>query len=365
MQEKNVNIEKARIFAMLSILIGHNLGHGGILETCNLFSLNYEVGYFIKSLIICGVNVYAIISGYVLYGKHIKVSNIVRIWLEVWFYSCLMSFGSSIIFHQTITKKQLITTLMPVLTKQYWYPTVYIGLYFFVPYLNSMIDVMDKKYIRRMLYLCFILCSCLPTIVNNNLMDVPTGSITWLAICYLIGAFIRKYGINELIFYQKTISCSKWLGLYIMSGGVIWLSHYVLSHLTLIVFGEIRYASIFITNISPLVLIEAICLFQFSLVQKQTGKFKRVIMMFGGNSLVAYLIQDNIYFKKNWFENLLIKVSGYNVFMFVIITIGVAILFYIVAVGCEYIRKGLLNNKLYKNITDKMDEKFGQWVIYK
>lgn len=70
--------------------------------------------------------------------------RIIKIWVEVWVYSV----GGNSLFlagKGTTFNKTLIKILMPILFREYWYMSTYIVLYFFVPYINKIIDNIDKK----------------------------------------------------------------------------------------------------------------------------------------------------------------------------------------------------------------------------
>ncbi|MCT3487305.1 acyltransferase family protein [Lactobacillus delbrueckii] len=74
---------------------------------------------------------------------------------------------------------------------QYWYVSAYIGIYVLVPYLNKMIEAMDKGNYRKFLTVILIMTEILPLIRNHSFM---TGDTLFSLIpIYFIGGYLRKY----------------------------------------------------------------------------------------------------------------------------------------------------------------------------
>lgn len=262
-KEHDYRIDTLRIVAMLQITGLHILGHGGVIDSLPIFSVNYEIAWFLKCLFFCGVNCYAMISGYVLLNHTIKISNIIMLWIEVISYSILMSFGTTILSGNSISLKQVIDTLFPVTRKQYWYTTVYCGLYFCIPYMNKVLISFSMEQLKKMLFTILIIVSVVPTMVNYNLMDVPTGSLFWLMILFFLGAFIKKYGANKLLSFE--MKKRENLFFFLIITILLYLSHFCIERLTFNLLGDVRWGNWFIIYTSPLVVLQALFLFKFFL----------------------------------------------------------------------------------------------------
>ena len=90
-RERNYGIDALRIIAMFMVVILHVLGKGGVLISLEKFSLGYEIAWFLEILVFCAVNCYALISGYVMYGSKPKYSSLALLWLQVAFYTVLIT----------------------------------------------------------------------------------------------------------------------------------------------------------------------------------------------------------------------------------------------------------------------------------
>lgn len=138
--ERNFGIDLLRILAMYMVVVLHVLGCGGILETCEQFSVNYYIAWFLETSAYCAVNVFAMISGYVMVSTRFNGFKMIPLWLTVFFYSLvitiLFKFVPSLSIIHTVTKAELIKAIFfPVVSRQYWYFTAYFGMYFFIPFI--------------------------------------------------------------------------------------------------------------------------------------------------------------------------------------------------------------------------------------
>ena len=84
-------IDLLRIIAMYMVVVLHILGCGGILETCKKFSLNYYVAWFLETAAYCAVDVFAMISGYVMVNTKFNGFKMIPLWLTVFFYSSIIT----------------------------------------------------------------------------------------------------------------------------------------------------------------------------------------------------------------------------------------------------------------------------------
>ena len=82
----NYGIDLLKIISMMFIICVHVMGHGGVL-TSNISNLQYMVCWIIDILVYCGVNCFAMISGFVGYKEDAvpKYSRYIELWIEVFF----------------------------------------------------------------------------------------------------------------------------------------------------------------------------------------------------------------------------------------------------------------------------------------
>ena len=117
------NFELLRIFAMIMIIAHHFAVHGGLEYSSNT-TLGAIYMWFLHSGGKIGVNIYFLISGYFLISeKRFKTEKIIKIWLQVFFYSVLF-YGIMSIYKLTITHnfsfsiRELLSALFPISFEQ-------------------------------------------------------------------------------------------------------------------------------------------------------------------------------------------------------------------------------------------------------
>ena len=111
----------------------------------------------------------------------------------------------------------------PVLTRQYWYFTIYFGTYLFLPIFNKGIENINKSQLK----ISLITLICIFIVLKDYLIpDLDTFrmhrgySIVWYLIFYATGAYFGKYKedrtlikniiyniIYKIIFYYSTKLC--------------------------------------------------------------------------------------------------------------------------------------------------------------
>lgn len=249
--QRNVGIDGLRIIAMFMVVILHTLGNGGVLDAATPLSIQYEAAWFLEIAAYCAVNCYAIISGYVGVTAKYRYSNIVVLWLRVVFYTVLITLVFRIWMPEMVGWSEYIAAISPVFHSQYWYFTAYFGLFFLLPLVNLAVGKMTRKQYAALMVLLSMLYSVVPTLLRQDMFRLNNGySVWWLLILYLIGGYIRKYGLLEDL--KKGI----WPVLYVAAVGFTWLSKLVLERTG-------HGGDIFVSYLSPTILLAAIALVQF------------------------------------------------------------------------------------------------------
>ena len=291
-----------RMLSMYMVVLLHVLGRGGVIEGCETFSLNYYVAWFLEVSAYCAVDVFAMISGYVMVEKKINGFKIIPLWLTVFFYSSLWTLLFYVVplltdFHKP-TMLEIVKGFLPVTTNQYWYFSSYFAMYFFIPYLNILIDSIEQKVHKKLCVTIVAFFSLLP-LINLNFVDVfclKLGySTLWLASLYILGAYLKKYPL--------ALSKKKAFLLYVLSVLLIWLSKYVSHMFISIIFKRESELNVFVSYTSVFVVMSAIAL--ISLFSRINVVGKKVIMYVSAISFSVYLIHTNrfvyVYVLKNQF----------------------------------------------------------------
>ena len=271
---RNIGIEVLRSISMCMVVFLHVLNFGVHYLELQPFTPQWFAGWFLEGICYCAVNVYAMISGYVMVNSRRKISRLASLWIEVLFYSVLSTFLLNIISTESVGKIDFVKAFFPVCSQMFWYFTAYFALFWFVPWLNDLVHNLEFETFRY--------------------------TAIWLAILYLVGAGIRIYGFDLFSFKKKFHSNLWFFNMAVLSGCMIFLSKVLLTAATLKLFGREIMTALFYSYLSPFVVMEAVFLLCFfSNVKIERGKWFWIGI--GKTTFGIYLIhQTSLFFFVVW-----------------------------------------------------------------
>lgn len=285
--KRNYGIDALRILSMFMIVVLHILGQGGILGNVKVGTTQYAVAWFLESMAYCAVNCYALISGYVGIKTKFRYSRILVLWLQVIFYTILITLAFAVVLPGSVTAGVWKNTFFPIITNQYWYLTAYFGMFILIPLMNTAINNLGKRelYIMGM---GFVLCfSLLPCIFHVDPFCLYNGySMLWLCILYIIGAILSKYRIDQKI-GGKTAGL-----MYVVAVILTWLSKCVVQ----VYFSGSQYEAMFLNYTSPTMLMASIALLFLFIKLDKRIKGKRVmkaISLLAASTLGVYILHSH------------------------------------------------------------------------
>ena len=179
------NIELCRIASIFLVLIVHSnfayLGWPNTLEDTTIYNL------LLQGLSIIGVNVFILITGY--FSTFPKKKSLINLFATIFFYGVLLL--GAVIYNGKFTFKSLF-----LISSSNWFILDYLGLLLLCPFLNSYVDNANKTNFKIALlsllayYIWFGYLPGFNTDFNHGY------SILSFVIIYLIGRYIRLYGLN-------------------------------------------------------------------------------------------------------------------------------------------------------------------------
>ncbi len=194
--KRQPQFELLRIISMMLIVTLHFMSHGGVNERLELGTITYFVFSIIRALAYLGVNCFVLLSGYFLCESRFRPSRIVKIALQVLFYSVLGTMVFLLVFHEKPGMKELLFTVFPISGNKYWFASIYIVMLFVAPILNHAISKMEKKEHLTTAIILLVAFSFIPTILFWSKGVYSDGKdIGWFITLYVIAAYIRKYPI--------------------------------------------------------------------------------------------------------------------------------------------------------------------------
>lgn len=196
---RNYGIDALRIVAMLMVCVIHmNLftrAHWKIVPTKEYF---FYFGIWTETVGMIGVNLYAMITGYVCVLSSWRYSRYVRLWVLVAFYTVLLfAIGYALSLADVLPYSCGIVKIAKQICRlgfgsTYWYFAAYTGLFFIIPFLNLGLQRLSGE---KFTLLVMVLVVLLP-IINFRAGDIIYSdgyNMIWLTALYVVGAYIKLY----------------------------------------------------------------------------------------------------------------------------------------------------------------------------
>lgn len=280
-EERNYGVDMLRIVAMLMVCFVHINWYTRVhVDIYPDKEGLYYFGVWSQSTAIIGVNLYAMITGYVSVLSKWKFSRYVRLWLLVAFYTVFICGVGFILdkcgvlpWPEGSVTRIIKYTIRLFFGSTYWYFIAYTGLFFTIPFLNKALRIMQQGVFIKLL-ICLVVL--LPIIGILGGMPIYGGgyNMTWLIVMYVVGAYVKLYPPHKLR--------TKWL-----------LVVSVVSTLQPVIFVLLGLPSM-ISYTCPIVIAYSISLFiVFSRLNISSPIFRRVVAFLASASFSVYLIQSH------------------------------------------------------------------------
>ena len=196
---RNYGLDVLRCVAMIMVVILHFLDKGGILRDLSdegSFNAADTVAWLLEAFCIVAVNLYMLMSGYLLYSGSFKLSRLLKLVAKVWLYSVIVGFigialGTPTESVDTYFKLRL---LFPVSMNTYWFMTAYIFFYMLVPVLGIAAKAMNKAQMKLLIGGLLFFHVMIKTIVPAQLTADAAGmDAMWYVVLYFVAVYIRKF----------------------------------------------------------------------------------------------------------------------------------------------------------------------------
>lgn len=255
------------------------------MEETHSLTWNNEIGWLLEIMAYSAPNGYALISGYVSYGKKQRYSSIIYRTIQVTFYTVVATALFLLVGMRNIGVQSIVAAVFPVQFSVYWYFTAFFCMWFFIPILNLYVEKTNQKLQKEVIFWLLMIYSILPTLFHNDFSVQNWGySSIWLAILYVLGAYIRKYGLQKIEKHAlKVYACSVFL---------TWLSKIIIEIGTYKLFGAPRGGGYLIQYTSPFVVMCAVSLLAYFSRIELNGTWTKIVRFFSPLTFGAYLVQE-------------------------------------------------------------------------
>lgn len=343
-EKRNSAVELLRALAMFLIVLSHACVHSRFDLTAPGFGFNR---IFVQCGVLgnLGVDIFVLISGYFLSGKGVSARGLLKLLLQVWFYSLAMFLGCRVFFGYSYTVGDYHRVFLPILFGEYWFCTAYVILFLLTPFLNLMITAMDQRMHQRLIVLMLCLWSILPTITGQYMYG---DILAQFIVLYMIGAYFRRYpgGASRCAAARGGLAVVSVLFLLILT--VVY--DYLSAHVALF---QNSVSSLYSRN-SPVIIGCAVGMFSVAVCCKPF--YSKFVNKLGACAFGIYLIHDNPAVREILWTWILKHAAYYDSPVLPFRILLSVIFVYMVCAAAEYLRIRYFEEHLLK---------MGEWVIGK
>lgn len=191
-KQRSSNFELLRIVCMLLIICGHIVMVHGYDEVGDS---SWYIKQVVNPFCTIAVNVFVLISGY--FGIKLDTKKLWKLnWMVTFYCVAFLLMAYYVGIHSFDARKDWMQ-FVPVVTKQYWFITVYFALCFVSPFLNKLVEVLEKDMYKKLLLTCFALFVVLPSfavILNFKTITLDSGyGLINFMFLYMLGRYISLH----------------------------------------------------------------------------------------------------------------------------------------------------------------------------
>lgn len=323
-----------------------------ILTKCNINIDNNYIFSILTVLFKNSVNLFALITGFLYCKKEIHYKNIIKIVFIVLFYCILFTILFRLIKPSIFSDKMVyFNSLFPIFSGRYWYPVSYVMLFFMIPFLNIMINHLNKKDLELLIKIIFIFLCVITTFGFYDFFKIYNGySPFWLMYVYILGGYIKLYD------FPKKIKRRSLCVLFCMNILIIWLSIIVIRYLTTRLIGHSIFENVLVQYNSPFVLMNSLIVFALLYkIKLENSLLKNSLEKIGYYAFEVYIIHAHFLVITNILPNISKKMILIDNFLISLICLFIEIiLIYLSCIMLGFIRSKIFSFFYIDSLIDKV-----------
>ena len=360
MKQRNVGIDILRVVSMFFIIVGHILMQGGALSAYSSEGLqgSYYLLNTIYIMAYCGVNCFALVSGYVGWQNKFKPEKIIKLWASVVFWSVGVSMVLFIYNREFFSVKESVSMFLPLIRGRYWFFNAYFVVFMFSPLLNHLIKTLPQKTFQySLLAAVFVFCIIPVLALGNDVLRIQNGfEFSWLIVMYLVGGYFSKYPVK----IKKSAKClAAFFGFALLN----LVYKYLVELVTAKLFGTPSHGDIFMSYTSPIIVSEAVCLLlYFSSLKADNKKLAKIISLITPAIFSVYIIHVHPLVFWNILKDAFTWLTEYNFLVSFAFLIAIALAIFVGCVALDYVRIFLFRLLKIDSLCSKLGKKVTQLI---
>lgn len=362
---RNTNIEWLRIISML-LIIAYHAGYQSIDQPF----IMYSSGVVFGSWGLLGVDLFLIISAWFLSSQQFRVKKIIHIVFQTFtwvlgysvlyvIYDCFYCHNGVVATLIDFCKYSLEGFFQPLWCNYYWFITTYFFMLLLSPFLNKILNVLNKSQIQKLL-LVFLFVPIYAQFGRSAVCDV----FRFLYVYLLIG-YIKKYGSLIIEKYAKP-------RFYIFLIALVLLSKFVcyffsgensISKFTSMIIIILNNTFAKTGRHSIILLLISMLIFFHVLNKKPT--FNNKVNKIASYCLGVYLFHENVVLGLPRTIGIIFgKLTSLGFLtadvLFPVKYAGIVVCVFIIGILCEWIRDCILQKPFMKYVSTKWTQKISR-----
>lgn len=282
---RNLGVDALRIVAMLLIAVLHVYNRCGVAG--KLHGTAFYLNYPMRILCMGSVNLYALISGYVMVKGRFRPGRFLELWLQVVFTGLVACLIWRFVSPGEVSWKNWLAAFLPVTQYEYWYFTAYAGMFLLSPLLNRGLLALTKRQRNALMLGVFCLFSLgwlLGRMYYGDSFHLGSGySVLWLVLLYILGGCLRQGS-----FLDRTPAWKLWLGALFSIAALCGL--YVLLDVKSMPEQVRDWKKLILSYCNPLIVTMSVCVFMLFTQLRLKGAAAAIVKWLSPLSFGVYLI---------------------------------------------------------------------------
>lgn len=285
-----------------------------------------------------GINCFILITGYFMCKSRITIRKYLKLYLWLVFYRVILYTVFSVSGYTEPTVINCVKLVLPFTSIATDFASAFMAFYLMIPFLNILINAMNKKQHLTLIALCVLIYTVMPTL----LMNVIFNYVIWFSVLYLISAYIRIYPENW--FENERI----WGIAAIAAVIVSWISICGIAYVTLKFTGRISGAYYFVADSNkPLALATAICAFMY--FKNINIGYHKMINTIAASAFGVLLIHANSDAMRQWlWKDTLKNVEYMNSNMVFVHAFASVIGIYVICTAIDLLRFNIIEKPFFR-----------------
>ncbi len=341
-KRRDSNLELYRIIVMFMIVAHHYVVNSGLMDvmkedpTSSNSIFFYLFGMWGKT----GINCFVMITGYFMCKSNITIRKILKLVLEVIFYRVIIyiifvSFGKS-----GFSIKEAFLCFLPIKSIANGFTPCFIAFYLTIPFLNILVQNMNKKQHLLLICLCLFIYSFIGMV---PIFKLKMNYVSWFCVLYFIASYIRFYANADVKKYKK------WGGysvlFIILSMASVSMLLYI-SHMK----GHMYHVYFFVSDSNKIfALLTAICTFMW--FKNMKIKYSKWINTIASSMFGVLLIHANSDTMRHWlWKEILQNANHYGDNHYVLYALMSVLVVFVICIIIDQIRIHTIEKYTFRQI---------------